>query len=278
MKTAVQIITLALSLLSVSVAYSHDIWLLPERFTLSKGDTLTVRQLAGTELDTALELPFLTGMTPRFELITPNGSVNLLKELRDARTQRTLKPVLQRKLDFEGPVLLTMEHDFVYDEFSTEKFLEYLKHEELVEKFRDQLGRRPVQSERYARTLKCLVKVGKAAEGELYKRVLGQKIEILLLQNPYLLDPGDDLEVKVLFNGKPLRDQLVMAFNRDGKRPVSKSKARTNGDGIARFTLDKRGVWLFRLVQLLPCSESSDADCSDVDWESYWSSYIFKLD
>ena len=171
-----------------------------------------------------------------------------------------------------------MEHDFVYDEFSTEKFLEYLKHEELVEKFRDQLGRRPVQNERYARSLKCLVQVGKVTEGDLYKRVLGQKIEILLLQNPSLLDPGDDLEVKVLFNSKPLRDQLVIAFNRDGKRPVSKSKARTNTDGIARFTLDKRGVWLFRLVHLLPCADSSDADCSDVDWESYWSSYIFKLD
>ena len=88
MKTVLQIITLALSLLSVSVAYSHDIWLLPERFNLSKGDTLTVRQLAGTELDTALELPFLTGMTPRFELITPNGSVDLLTELRDARTSK----------------------------------------------------------------------------------------------------------------------------------------------------------------------------------------------
>jgi len=37
-----------------------------------------------------------------------------------------------------------------------------------------------------------------------YRQVLGQKIEIVLQQNPYLLGPGDSLDVKVLFEGKPL--------------------------------------------------------------------------
>ncbi len=82
----------------------------------------------------------------------------------------------------------------------------------------------------------------------------------------------------MLFNGEPLPDQLVMAFNREGEGPVAKSKARTNENGSARFTLDQRGVWLLRLVHLLPCSDRFEGDCDDVDWESYWTSFIFSLD
>ncbi|MEE8261484.1 MAG: DUF4198 domain-containing protein [Gammaproteobacteria bacterium] len=278
-KTAVRIITLSLSLLAASVAYSHDIWLFPERFTLSKGDILIVRQLAGSELDIEVELALLRRMTPRFELITPSGSVDLLSKLPDERTRPEIKPVLERKLDFDGLALLTMEHAFVHTEFSSEKFLEYLQHEEFrMEKFQDRIGRRLKERERYARTIKCLVGVGKVTEGDLHRRIVGQKLEILLLQNPYLLNPGDYLEVQVLFDAEPLPDQLVTAFHGDGERLVSTSKARTNADGIARFNLDRGGFWLIRLVHLLPCSEGSNADCDYVDWESYWASYSFELD
>ena len=86
------------------------------------------------------------------------------------------------------------------------------------------------------------------------------------------------MEVQVLFNGKPLHDQLVMAFNRAGEGPIAKSKARTNENGIARFTLDQRGIWLLRLVHLLPCSDRFEGDCDDVDWESYWTSFSFSLE
>jgi uncharacterized GH25 family protein len=269
----------ALLLLAATVAYPHDIWLLPDHFTLSKGDTLIVRQLVGSELEVEAEVELLWRMTPRFELITPDGSIDLLSELRETGTRRVVKPVLERKVDFEGQALLTMEHAFIHNESSTEKFLEYLEHEDLdVEKFRKHLAGGREQRERYARTVKCLLQVGTVAGGDLHKRVLGQKIEIVLLQNPYQLDPGDDLEVQVLFDGEPLRDQLVTALNGDGEQLVSTSKARTNETGIARFRLEQGGFWLIRLVHLMPCSESSGGDCEYAHWESHWTSYSFEVD
>ncbi|MCZ6672065.1 MAG: DUF4198 domain-containing protein [Verrucomicrobia bacterium] len=261
-------ITFIFSLLLVIAAYSHDIWLYPNQFILSKGDTLIVRQLAGSELAIEMEIELLTRMTPSYVLITPTESIDLLSELPDMF--QWVKPVLKRKLDFDGLALVTMEHAFIWNEFSNEKFLEYLEHEELkLEKFQDQIGNKPKQTERYARTLKCLVQVGDASDGDLHKQVVGQKLEILLLQNPYFLEPGDDLEVQVLFDGKPLADQLVTAFSGDGKQLVSTSKAHTNEAGIARFKLDRKRFWLLRLVHLYPCSDP------DVDWESYWTSYSF---
>jgi hypothetical protein len=245
-----------------------------------------VHQLLGAELgadllrpENTLELEVMRDITPRFTLITPQGAINLLGELPDMRTQPIVKPVLERKLDFDGLALVTMEHDIIYTEFDNDTFLEYLQHEDLdLDTFRKHMGPRPVQSEAYARSLKALVQVGKPTGADLHNQVLGEKIEIVLLQNPYRLDPGDDLDVQVLFDGEPLRDQLVKAYNSDGKGPVTKFKARTNADGVARFTLGRGGLWLVRLVHLLPCSGRSEVDCEDADWESYWTSYSFELD
>lgn len=263
-----------LSLLQGCVAYPHDIWLVAERFRLAKGDTLTVRQLAGSELEVETELEVLRRMTPRFELVTTSGSVDLMKELPDMRTRPVVKPVLERKLDFEGQALLAMDHAFIHHEMSREKFLEYLEHEDFkMEKLRPHLADRPQQRERYARTMKCLVQAGDSRGGGLHKKVLGQQLEILLLQNPYLLDPGDELDVQVLFDGKPAPDHMVTAFNGDGDQLVSTSKARTNETGIARFKLERAGFWLIRLVHLYP-----NSDRADIDWESYWTSFSFELD
>ncbi len=268
-----------LSLLLGGVAYPHDIWLAAERFRLAKGDTLTVRQLAGSELEVETELEVLRRMTPRFELVTASGSVDLMKELPDMRARPVVKPVLERKLDFEGQALLAMDHAPIHTQFSAEKFLEYLEHEDFkMEEFRPHLGDRAQQRERYARTLKCLVQVGDKRGGGLHNKVLGQKLEILLLQNPYSLDPGDDLDVQVLFDGKPAPGEVVTALNGDGERLITATKRWTDAEGMARFKLNRAGFWLIRLVHLAPCVEAEDRDCLDVDWESYWSSYSFAVE
>jgi len=279
MKSVARLLALAFSLLPFRIACSHDIWLSPDQFVISKGGTLTVRQLVGTELSSEQELPLLRDITLRFELITPDGEIDLLRELQNATAAVTVKPVLNREVDFEGLALVTMEQAFVYDEFARKVFLDYVEHEQLdIERYRDQITARATQRERYARTLKCLVQVGAKSHGELYRRKLGQKIEIVLFQNPYRLDPGDTLEVQVLFEGQPLPDQPVIALNRDEEGQVAKSTEVTDAEGITRFNLNRRGFWLVRLVHMLPCTARYEDDCKDVDWESYWTSYSFKLD
>ena len=373
MRTTGRVMIWVWSLCLASVTCSHDMWLFPEQLTISMGDTLTVHLRAGHELDTEEELPLLKDVTSRFELITPDGSIDLLRELPDRAS-----PALQRKLGFEGLALLIMEHEFRRVELPDKTFSKYLAQEKLeeIKRLRDKRGPRPVERERYARVLKSLVRVGK--ERDRYRRigdedlrsldgmtsvkaldlygtqvtdaglvhlegltglrslnlgntrvtdaglvhlkklvnlqtlnlnntrvtdagleslrsltqlktpileaektrermppieVLSQRISIRLLQNPYLLDPGDDLEVQVSFDGEPLRDKLVWAYNGSKNGLVSKSMARTNEDGVAGFTLDRKGFWLIRLVHMRPCTE-----WPDLDWESYWASYSFELD
>ena len=124
-----------------TAAFSHDIWLRPNRFQIEKGETLVVRQLTGSDLQAEDEIELLRRMTPRFELVTAVGSVDLLKALPSFRERPVVKPVLERKLDDDGQVLIAMDHAFIYTEFPNEKFLEYLEHEEFkMEKYRPHLG------------------------------------------------------------------------------------------------------------------------------------------
>jgi uncharacterized GH25 family protein len=287
MRFQIQAYIFTLLLLIVGTSFGHDMWLSPGQFVLSKGDMLSVHQLVGEELSTevlkggeAQEIALLRRITRRFELITPTESIDLLSSLPDEKTRPVVKPVLERKLDFEGSALVIMEHDFIYTEHAPEAFLDYLNHEELdVEELQVQMGDRPQQRERYARFFKALIQVGPVRDDDLHKQLVGQKLEILLSNNPYTLDPGDDLDVQILFEGKPLTGILVTAFNTDGINAVRRSKAFTDAQGNARVDLDHPGFWLLHLVHLRPCSEQSDVvSCAFVDWESYWASYAFQLD
>lgn len=280
---------LLLALSPTRPAAAHDIWLQAESFTLARGDTLVVRQLFSAELESDLgaekvqEFALMRDMTSRFDLLTAAGSVDLLAELPDPPTRRQIRPVLERTLDFDGFALVTMDHSILYTESTNEEFFRYLEHEGLERgRFVEEMGSRPVQTEGYQRTLKALVRVGEpagaASAAGLHGRVVGQKLEIVLLQNPYLLDPGEELEARVLLHGEPLADQLVHAYRAGGGGPVSGQTSRTGADGVARFRLDRGGLWLIRLVHLAPCSERSGVDCQDTAWESYWTAYSFAVD
>lgn len=256
----------------VGSVFGHDMWLAPDRFVISKGDTLTVRMLIGHDLEPLTESELLRTMTPTFDLITVDTTINLLAGLPDMRTKPAVLPVLRRRLDFEGLGLVTMEHGFIYTEFETAGFRSYLQEEGFEDAFGPQLGQDSVQSERYARMFKSLIQVGDVSEGDLHKRIVGQTNEILLIQNPYLLDPGDTLDIQLLFESTPLANRQVTALRKNSLGQISISKAATNENGMAAFKLDESGFWLIQTIQMRPSPEPY------TDWESFWSSYSFWLD
>ena len=250
-------------------ALAHDYWLSPSRFAIARGDTLIVNLLVGDQVDPAIERPLQKEMTKSFNLITSNGTIDLLPEIPDS----TL-PVLTRKLDIEGLALVTMERDFWNTKMTDEQFTRSLEHEEMhdIIELRKKIGRKEEEHKRYDRSIKALIKVGDKMGGELYKKVLGHKVELILLQNPFKLKSGDSIEVQVLDRGKPLANKLVKALNGDGRKLLSQQKAYTNENGIASFTVDEKGYWVIRLSHLWRCLE-----CEDVDWENHYSTYTFSL-
>lgn len=98
-------------------------------------------------------------------------------------------------------------------EMDAEAFNTYLEHEGIIDMLdwrrkNDKLGGDAV--EKYAKHVKTIFQVGDKRTND-WQTPLGYPIEFIPLDNPYDLNTGDSLRVKLLLNGLPLVNQLVYA-------------------------------------------------------------------
>jgi hypothetical protein len=96
-------------------------------------------------------------------------------------------------------------------ELSAADFNDYLEHDGVLDMLQwrrdnDALGQDAV--EKYSKHVKTIFQVGDQVSDD-WKTVLGYPIEFVPLENPYQLHPGHTLEVQLLWQGKPLPNQLV---------------------------------------------------------------------
>ncbi|CAM3581595.1 DUF4198 domain-containing protein [Zobellia roscoffensis] len=94
-----------------------------------------------------------------------------------------------------------------------EAFNTYLEHEGIRDMLawrRDNDALNGAAVERYSKHVKTIFQVGDKRTDD-WQEILGYPIEFIPLDNPYDLNTGDDLKFKLLFNGKPLANQLVYA-------------------------------------------------------------------
>src|SRR5262249_3155538 len=181
------------------------------------------------------------------------------------------KPVTRLSFAREGTHLVLLERAAQLITLDAAKFNRYLEEEGLQEALADRKrtgeDRQPGR-ERYSRYLKSLLQVGKPLDE--VTRPVGHKLEIVPLENPYSLRPGDTLTVRVLFEDKPLANARLAAHHRDGDRTQTQSLTTTK-DGEATIKLPDAGPWLVRLVHMRRCS------AEDADWESFWSALTFAV-
>ncbi len=84
-------------------------------------------------------------------------------------------------------------------------------------------------------------------ESHLWSRPLGTRLEIVPLANPASLKSGDMLEVKILFEGRPVSARVQAAFDGKGAQGHGFAvRTESGADGTARIALDQPGRWLIR--------------------------------
>jgi len=123
--------------------------------------------------------------------------------------------------------------------------------------------------ERYRRHVKTLLRVGGRSD-DTHRRVLGQTLEIVPVNNPLALAPGRALSMRVLFEGKPLGQALVKAWHQRGGQ-LTVLRTRTTADGQASLALPWRGVWMVSVVHMVPST-----DRERFDWDSHWGNLTFE--
>lgn len=245
--------------------FAHEYILLAYKYNVQIGDTLEMHLFVADGFNIQLERPMQKAVTKKFELISENGTTDLLAVTKDGSL-----PVVNYKVDFEGLGLLHMERDYARITLPNKKFLAYLK-EDHIENINVVNGKE-AQRERYMRFIKALVQSGNKPNSQLYKKITRQAFEIVLLQNPFLLHKGNALQAQVLFMGKPLTYKTITARNRTGSEAVISLTAKTDGNGICTFKLSRTGEWFIHATHMIPCTNKEDSD-----WESFWASYSFAI-
>jgi len=107
---------------------------------------------------------------------------------------------------------------------------------------------------------KTLVSAGKNPEG--FDQSVKSTLEVIPLKDPGSLKAGDELPVKVIFQGKPLSGAEIKVTNdkwNDPKEPFA-LKAKTDAQGELRLKLDKPGRWLIIASHKTPYHDLTECD------------------
>ena len=188
-------------------------------------------------------------------------------------------------------------------EFTAEKFNSYLEHDGvsdmLVErKNNGLLGQDAIES--YQKHVKAIYQVGDAKTDD-WSTKLGYPIEFVPLSNPYDKFSGEELEVQLLLDGKPLSNQLVnadyvtnsqahshsrddhehdhndknhdhLAKKEETHTHSSGQQLRTNDDGIIKINLPVDGIYYLRTINMKAVNGSNE-----ITHESKWATLTFEV-
>jgi uncharacterized GH25 family protein len=246
----------AFALLVICPAAGHEFWLEPAEFAPRVGQSVAITVREGVEFKGK---PVEAGEFQRFVML-------------DARGERPIKmgggPALKIKLSEPGLSIFSYYSKPETTTFETwEKFERYLQEEGL-----EHIGplhrqqKKPTSGikEIFSRCAKLLVNVEQGA-GE--DRFTGMPLELVAEKNPYTLQEGEELPVRLLHNGKPAEDIQIVAISKaDPKTP---QRVRTDGDGRVRLALNQKGPWLLNAIHI------GEPSGEKAHWFSLWASMTF---
>lgn len=185
-------------------------------------------------------------------------------------------------------------------ELAAADFNDYLEHDGVLDMLawrRENGALEEDAVEQYAKHVKTLFQVGEALSGD-WATPLGYPLEFIPLENPYDLHPGHALPVRLLYEGKPLANQLVyvgsdLAGGAEGEMHTHEdgtehshatpqegeaghthagiAQLRTDADGVVQVNLASEGVWYLRTIHMIR-SESAG-----LTHQSNWATLTFAV-
>ena len=258
-----------LSLVVAAIALSgaplvaHDMWLEPTTFFPEPGDIVGVGLRVGQDL--------LGDRMPRDPALINQFVVDDAEGRKPVVGRTGSDPAGFVRAAMPGLLVIGYRSNPSVVEQTAEKFNQYLKEEGLdaIAALRASRGQTGAAREMFSRCAKSLVFSGPSdkTQGD---RSLGFTLELVAEQNPYTMDAGQDLPVRLTYENRPLADALVVAINR--ANPAQKLTARSGKDGRVRFRLPRTGMWLIKAVHMVEAPAGANAE-----WASYWASLTFEL-
>ncbi|MDP1999169.1 MAG: DUF4198 domain-containing protein [Rhodoferax sp.] len=269
-------LALLLALCTGAPLQAHEYWFKPLPNPLPLGSTAPLVLEVGEYFEGEL-VGFSAPKAASFQRYTATGREDL-RALLPAR-----QPVgdLGLPLGTPGTHLLAFDSQPINLELPAEKFHAYLREEGLdfVQRQREAAGVDQTPGrERFRRHIKTLIQVSPASStltstpaDATYAQRVGQRLEVMLLNDPLKLQPGEALGVRVLFDDQPLAGALVRAWHkRDGQTLII--RATTTLAGAVTFNLPYAGGWMVSVVHMVPA-----VGVQGIDWDSLWGNLTFSV-
>ncbi|HEV2844825.1 MAG TPA: DUF4198 domain-containing protein [Thermoanaerobaculia bacterium] len=254
---------LLIGLAAAPAARAHDFWIEPSTYTPTPGQRVAVRLRVADHFP-GDPFPRNAARIERFAVL--GGGAEAAVPGVDGTD-----PAGYLVADKPGLYQIVYDSNHASIELAGEKFEQHLAEQglERIGELRKKDGRSAAAAkEIYSRSVKALIAVG-GGSGEGFDRPAGLPLELIAEQDPFRLKPGEELPVRLLYQGKPLAGAWVEA--RNPRRSEERVSGRTDREGRVRLRLASAGPWLIKSVHMVPAPKDSGAD-----WESFWASLTFE--
>ena len=249
-------------LLTAGPLAAHDFWIMPGTFTPGVGTTVAVGLRVGERFRgepvladrRQIERFFAVGPARESPVTVRQGS----------------EPAGLVQIEAPGLWIVGYRSRPSPISLPAEQFERYLSEEglERISELRAAHGESGLQArEIFSRCAKSLLSAGPGGKG--HDRSLGLRFELVVENDLSALAPGQELSLRLLYEGDPLPDALVVALN--GDEPDQRLTARSDPEGRAVFRMGS-GRWLVKAVHMVPAPPDVLAE-----WESLWASVTFEI-
>ena len=248
--------------LSGSQVGAHYTYILPQAFNVAAGDTIIIGFHSGDGF------PESTAILKRLQepaIRTERGVVKLGAVKEDGR-----RLVASAIVPGSSHLIVTAVNAAAVEQMKPPSFEKYLEEEGLGHVVQARAARGESEApgrERYTMYAKALIATGAAGDG--YRLVAGLPLEIIPEKDPYRLQPGEALPVRVLLRGKPVSSlRLTAASTAEGF--TSRVVGQTDADGRVTVPVS-RGQWRLHTIHMERVSDPA------ADWESLWTTLTFEV-
>ncbi|BAU52172.1 DUF4198 domain-containing protein [Mucilaginibacter gotjawali] len=263
-KRKIPLILLILAAAIGLAATTHDYFLLPENFFLHKGDKLNLHLLEGDLFLKQNEVAPQTAKIISFVLYSGKKKTDLTSLAKD--TSILLKDF---PMETSGQSLVSITTGVDHSNYSRDNYADFLTqlgNDKLADKIKN--GTQFRVKEKHARYIKTLFSVDNH-DGSDYEKVLGEASEIVLKDNPYKKQYGDDMVAQLLFSGKPAKGEVVALYIKSLGGNVYTQTYTTDNKGEISITMSREGIYMLRSVHVEPTGDK------DADYVSWWTTYTF---
>lgn len=259
-------LALLLFVLAAQSAGAHESWVEPALFHVQVADDITADLRVGRDLK-GNRYFYNPDEFTRLELVDSGGSRPIKGRLGDL-------PAVKINATRDGLHTLIYEStafSITYKDYAT--FENFITREGLDRVLRAHEARGLPDkgfTERYWRFAKALIKVG---DGAGQDRAAGMRLELIALTNPYTVASNTDIEVQLLWLGRPLASTQVSVHRKSGDAKAVRSTLRSNDEGKVVVPRGEGGRFLLNAVHMIEPPENS----AGLVWESLWASMMFEV-